>query len=70
MNKFLTTTALASVLALPAMADDTDITQTVDALQAALNSIVINFDGDGVSQAATNAANLINYTADDLDDVF
>jgi|GEM_PF-938838 len=72
MKKFLTTTAIASALALPATAahESTDVTQTVGALQAALNSIVINFDGTTVSQAATNAANLINYTADDLHDVF
>ncbi len=71
MKKFLTTTAIASALALPATAahESTDVTQTVGALQAALNSIVINFDGTTVSQAATNAANLINYTADDLHDV-
>ena len=72
MKKFLTTTAIASALALPATAahESTDVTQTVGALQAALNSIVINFDGTTISQAATNAANLINYTADDLHDVF
>ena len=72
MKKFLTTTAIASALALPATAahESTDVTQTVGALQAALNSIVINFDGTTVSQAATNAANLINYTVDDLHDVF
>ena len=72
MKKFLTTTAIASALALPATAahESTDVTQTVGALQAALNSIVINFDGTTVSQAATNAANLINYTAEDLHDVF
>ncbi|WGH78137.1 beta strand repeat-containing protein [Jannaschia ovalis] len=69
MKKFLTTTAIASALAFPAAADDTDIDQTISALQTALNSILINFDGTGVSQAATNAANLINYTTDDLDDV-
>jgi hypothetical protein len=65
MKKFLTTTAIASALALPATAahESTDVTQTVGALQAALNSIVINFDGTTISQAATNAANLINYTA-------
>ena len=59
MKKFLATTAIASAVAFPALADDTDIDQSISALQAALNSIVINNDGENVTQAATNAANLI-----------
>jgi len=69
MTKFLTTTAIPTLLAMPAMAEQTDITQTVDALQKALNTIDISDDATNVSQAGINAANLISIDFGSLDDV-
>jgi hypothetical protein len=69
MTKFLATTAIATILALPAMAEQTDISQTVDALQEALNTIDIDDDATGVSQTGINAANLISIDFGSLDDV-
>jgi hypothetical protein len=69
MTKFLTSTALATILALPAMAEQTDISQTVDALQEALNTIDISDDATNVSQAGINAANIISIDFGSLDDV-
>ncbi|MEH6655106.1 hypothetical protein [Loktanella salsilacus] len=69
MNKFLATTAIASLLAMPAMAEQTDISQTVNALQEALNTIRIDDDATDVSQAAVNAANIISIDFESLDDV-
>lgn len=69
MTKFLTSTALATILALPAMAEQTDISQTVDALQQALNTIDISDDATNVSQAGINAANIISIDFGSLDDV-
>ncbi|WP_394155134.1 hypothetical protein [Loktanella salsilacus] len=69
MNKFLATTAIASLLAMPAMAEQTDISQTVNALQEALNTIRISDDATDVSQAAVNAANIISIDFGSLDDV-
>lgn len=69
--KLMTTTALAAVLAFPAVAEQTDIDQVVAALQTALNTIEIGDDASEVSMAATNAANLISLSGEgeDLDDV-
>jgi hypothetical protein len=69
MTKFLTSTAIATILAMPAMAEQTDISQTVNALQEALNSIDISDDASGVSQAGINAANIISIDFGSLDDV-
>jgi hypothetical protein len=69
MNKFLATTAIASLLAMPAMAEQTDISQTINALQEALNTIRIEDDATDVSQAAVNAANIISIDFESLDDV-
>lgn len=69
MNKFLTTTAIATFLAMPAMAEQTDISQTVEALQQALNTINISDDATNVSQAGINAANIISIDFGSLDDV-
>lgn len=64
----MTTTALVAAFALPAMAEQTDITQTIEGLQEALNSIEIADDATDVAQTAVNAANLISLE-DNLDDV-
>ena len=69
MTKFLTSTALATIFALPALAEQTDISQTVNALQKALNTIDISDDATGVSQAGINAANIISIDFGSLDDV-
>jgi len=69
MTKFLTTTAIATILAMPAMAEQTDISQTVKALQLALNTIDISDDATNVSQAGINAANIISIDFGSLDDV-
>ena len=69
MTKFLTTTAIATILAMPAVAEQTDISQTVKALQLALNTIDISDDATNVSQAGINAANIISIDFGSLDDV-
>lgn len=69
MTKFLTSTAIATILAMPAVAEQTDISQTVKALQLALNSIDISDDATDVSQAGINAANIISIDYESLDDV-
>lgn len=69
MNKFLASTAIATILAFPAVAEQTDISQTVDALQKALNTIDIADDATDVSQAGVNAANIISIDSEHLDDV-
>ncbi|MEX3313496.1 hypothetical protein [Sulfitobacter sp. PS-8MA] len=69
MNKFLASTAIATILAFPAVAEQTDISQTVKALQEALNTIDIADDATNVSQAGVNAANIISIDSEHLDDV-
>lgn len=69
MNKFFATTAIATLLAMPAMAEQTDISQTINALQDALNTIDISDDATNVSQAGINAANIISIDFESLDDV-
>ncbi|MEM5521462.1 hypothetical protein [Sulfitobacter sp. AS59] len=69
MTKFLTTTAIATILAMPAVAEQTDISQTVKALQIALSTIDISDDATDVSQSGINAANIISIDFGSLDDV-
>ncbi|RMA44161.1 hypothetical protein [Rhodophyticola porphyridii] len=71
MKKYLTTTAVSLALAAsPALADDTDIDQILHGVQVALNAIYAGDGGDDITQAATNAGNIIARGADSLDDIY
>jgi hypothetical protein len=73
MKKYLKTVPLAVILScgtsMAFAGSNTDVSQVLDGLQKALNSIDHYHNGNNISQSATNAGNLISETDVDLDDI-